>query len=41
MIAKSRNSAETEIVGTRYGNVMSSRGSVIPVFLSKFVKIKN
>jgi UDP-glucose 4-epimerase len=35
MIAKSRNSAETEIVGTRYGNVMSSRGSVIPVFFEQ------
>ena len=35
MIAKSRNSAETEIVGTRYGHVMSSRGSVIPVFFEQ------
>ncbi len=35
MIAKSRNSAETEIVGTRYGNVMSSRGSVIPLFFEQ------
>ncbi len=32
MVAKSRNSGKTEIVGTRYGNVMSSRGSVIPLF---------
>jgi len=32
MVAKSRNSGRTEIVGTRYGNVMSSRGSVIPLF---------
>jgi UDP-glucose 4-epimerase len=35
MIAKSRNLAETETVicGTRYGNVMASRGSVIPLFV--------
>jgi UDP-glucose 4-epimerase len=32
MVAKSRNSGETIIVGTRYGNVMASRGSVIPLF---------
>lgn len=32
MVAKSRNSSETIIVGTRYGNVMASRGSVIPLF---------
>ena len=32
MVAKSRNSGETTIVGTRYGNVMASRGSVIPLF---------
>jgi UDP-N-acetylglucosamine 4,6-dehydratase len=32
MVAKSRNSGKTQIVGTRYGNVMSSRGSVIPLF---------
>jgi UDP-N-acetylglucosamine 4,6-dehydratase len=32
MVAKSRNSDETTIVGTRYGNVMASRGSVIPLF---------
>jgi len=32
MVAKSRNSGKTVIVGTRYGNVMSSRGSVIPLF---------
>ena len=31
-IAKSRLSDSTIIVGTRYGNVMSSRGSVIPLF---------
>jgi UDP-glucose 4-epimerase len=32
MVAKSRNSKETNIIGTRYGNVMASRGSVIPLF---------
>jgi UDP-N-acetylglucosamine 4,6-dehydratase len=32
MVAKSRVSKETTIVGTRYGNVMASRGSVIPLF---------
>ena len=31
MVAKSQNSGETEIVGTRYGNLMSSRGSLIPL----------
>ena len=35
MVAKSRTAAtsETIICGTRYGNVMASRGSVIPLFL--------
>ena len=32
MIAKSRNLTETVLCGTRYGNVMASRGSVIPLF---------
>lgn len=34
MVAKSRNvnSNQTMICGTRYGNVMASRGSVIPLF---------
>ncbi|PIE24851.1 MAG: UDP-glucose 4-epimerase [Neptuniibacter caesariensis] len=34
MVAKSRNvdPAKTTICGTRYGNVMASRGSVIPLF---------
>ena len=34
MVAKSRNldEAKTVICGTRYGNVMASRGSVIPLF---------
>ncbi len=33
MVAKSRGSSETVICGTRYGNVMASRGSVIPLFI--------
>lgn len=35
MVAKSRNlnPANTVICGTRYGNVMASRGSVIPLFI--------
>ena len=35
MVAKSRNvdSSKTVICGTRYGNVMASRGSVIPLFV--------
>ena len=32
MVAKSRVSGKTILVGTRYGNVMASRGSVIPLF---------
>jgi len=32
IIAKSRSSANTVICATRYGNVMASRGSVIPLF---------
>jgi UDP-N-acetylglucosamine 4,6-dehydratase/5-epimerase len=35
MVAKSRSSSETVICGTRYGNVMASRGSVIPLFISQ------
>lgn len=34
-IAKSRNTSETLITGTRYGNVMCSRGSVIPLFIEQ------
>ena len=37
-IANSRNSKETIICVTRYGNVMASRGSVIPYFIEQ---IKN
>lgn len=32
MVANSRLSGNTILVGTRYGNVMASRGSVIPLF---------
>jgi UDP-glucose 4-epimerase len=37
MVAKSRNvdDAKTVICGTRYGNVMASRGSVIPLFIEQ------
>lgn len=37
MVATSRNltSDQTVICGTRYGNVMASRGSVIPLFISQ------
>lgn len=38
MVAKSRESGNTILVGTRYGNVMASRGSVIPLF---YDQIKN
>lgn len=37
MVAKSRNSGDTIIVGTRYGNVMASRGSVIPLFYDQII----
>ncbi len=35
MVATSRNSDKTVICGTRYGNVMASRGSVIPLFVEQ------
>jgi len=35
MVAKSRNSHKTVFCGTRYGNVMASRGSVIPLFIDQ------
>ena len=40
MIAKSRNLSkkETLLCGTRYGNVMGSRGSVIPLFIEQIKK---
>ena len=34
-VAKSRNSGSTTICITRYGNVMASRGSVIPLFVEQ------
>jgi UDP-N-acetylglucosamine 4,6-dehydratase/5-epimerase len=37
MVARSRdtNGSETILCGTRYGNVMASRGSVIPLFINQ------
>jgi UDP-glucose 4-epimerase len=35
MIAMSRGIKETVMCGTRYGNVMASRGSVIPLFVNQ------
>ena len=35
MVAKSRSANGTVICGTRYGNVMASRGSVIPLFVEQ------
>jgi len=35
LVAKSRNAGGTIISGTRYGNVMASRGSVIPLFVNQ------
>lgn len=42
MVAKSRSVAEggTVLCGTRYGNVMASRGSVIPLFIGQIKKGK-
>ena len=39
MVAASRNLADTQTVmcGTRYGNVMASRGSVIPLFVEQIL----
>jgi UDP-N-acetylglucosamine 4,6-dehydratase len=38
MVAKSRLSSDTILCGTRYGNVMASRGSVIPLFVEQIKK---
>jgi len=40
MVAKSRNlnGSSTTFCGTRYGNVMASRGSVIPLFIEQIKK---
>jgi UDP-N-acetylglucosamine 4,6-dehydratase/5-epimerase len=42
MVATSRNleSTRTVITGTRYGNVMASRGSVIPLFIKQLLADK-
>ena len=40
-VAKSRTSESTVICGTRYGNVMASRGSVIPHFYDQIINDKN
>ena len=37
-VAESRNLPETVVCLTRYGNVMASRGSVIPLFLNQIQK---
>ena len=37
IIAKSRTSSLTKIFITRYGNVMASRGSVIPLFVNQII----
>ena len=37
-VAKSRNSGQTKICCTRYGNVMCSRGSVIPLWIEQIRK---
>jgi UDP-glucose 4-epimerase len=41
MLAKSRNVKGTIFCATRYGNVMLSRGSVIPKFISQIKKREN
>jgi UDP-N-acetylglucosamine 4,6-dehydratase len=41
MVAKSRISGDTILLGTRYGNVMASRGSVIPLFYDQIIKNEN
>ena len=42
MVAKARtlSNRETVLCGTRYGNVMASRGSVIPLFVSQILEGK-
>jgi len=41
MVAKARNSNKTILTGTRYGNVMASRGSVIPLFVDQIKQGKD
>ena len=38
VVSKGRNVEGTEILATRYGNVMASRGSVIPLFIDQLRK---
>jgi UDP-N-acetylglucosamine 4,6-dehydratase/5-epimerase len=38
VVSKGRNVKGTEILATRYGNVMASRGSVIPLFIDQLRK---
>ena len=40
VIAKARATDSTMICGTRYGNVMASRGSVIPLFANQLISSK-
>ena len=40
VVSKSRNTKNTMVACTRYGNVMASRGSVIPLFLNQIKKNK-
>ena len=41
MVAEARNSSSTQVfAGTRYGNVIASRGSVIPLFISQIAQGK-
>ena len=41
MVAKSRSSNGAILCGTRYGNVMASRGSVIPLFIKQIKEKKS
>ena len=41
MVAKARVSGNTTLIGTRYGNVMASRGSVIPLFKEQILNDKD